>query len=125
MLWSVNLEEDKNATYEIRSKMNRQSVSGSRSLQVSGVKLKLSGWLETVGAAFTWSRAVGIFILQLTLNTTGRNWIVSHFAARECVTEVEPLKSVITIPLKLWWAWLQITAPSKGLKHSKQLSVII
>lgn len=74
----------------------------TRTLLVSDVRLRLTGWLDTVRAAFSWSRAAGIFILQLT-----HCEIVPHFAVRKCVTEVGRLKTVWMITLHLWWVWLQ------------------
>lgn len=65
-------------------------------------------WL--LRAAFSWSRAVGIFILQLTLNTTGGFWILPHFTSRKCDREVGRLKSVRMTTLQLWRPSLQITA---------------
>ncbi len=74
----------------------------TRTRQISDVRLRLTGWLDTVRAAFSWSRAVGIFILQLTHNTTARYRFLPHFAARNCLIEVGCLKPVQVITLQQW-----------------------
>lgn len=103
--WEVQSRDHGTITTQQWQIMNKEI----RTLQVSDVQLRLTSWSDTARAALSWSRAAGIFILQLTLNTTQRHWILPHFAARNSVIEVGRLKAVWMITLRLWWAWLQIT----------------